>query len=158
MTIRKIHLGWTKEISNSGREVEAQVVATVKFTNGKFTIIGDVGPKGRYGCGQILSVRSRIFKSPYTDGQLDFFFKIWKDWHLNDMRAGCEHQRALGWDKIKLDDAGEWVQSNMAMWTTEDQHEKGVLSKPCPVCGYKYGSQWLFEEVPAWVIEFIKSL
>src|ERR1043165_2726339 len=25
------------------------------------------------------------------------FFDIWDRWHLNDMRAGCEHQRAENW-------------------------------------------------------------
>ena len=164
MTSRKINLGQTKEINNLGREVVASVVATVKFSDGRLSIVGDIGPSGRYGCGQIISVRSEIFSSPYTDEQLDMFFKIWEDWHLNDMRAGCEHQREMGWDKRKIDDTKEtgWSidmrTANLAGWVKEEDHPRGVLSKPCPVCGYKYGTQWLFEEVPVWVIEFINSL
>ena len=50
---------------------------------------------------------------------------LWDRWHLNDMRAGCEHQRALG-------------------WTSYDDHP----SEPCPECGYKFGSAWLFEPLP----------
>lgn len=46
-------------------------------------------------------------------------------WHLNAMRAGCTHQRAAGWGR--QDDIG----------------------KPCPECGYRYGSAWLFEPLPA---------
>ena len=39
-----------------------------------------------------------------------------------------------------------------------DESEKGILCKPCPVCGYKYGSKWLKEEVPEEVLDFLKSL
>jgi len=35
------------------------------------------------------------------------------------------------------------------------EHPDGLLSKPCRKCGYKYGSAWLFEEVPAEVIEWL---
>ena len=54
-------------------------------------------------------------------------------WHLNDMRAGCEHQEALGWGNDKL-------------------------SVPCPTCGYKYGTAWKKRELPANVIELALSV
>jgi hypothetical protein len=44
-------------------------------------------------------------------------------WHLNDMKAGCEHQEALGWGSDSI-------------------------GTPCPECGYKYGSKWLRRELP----------
>jgi hypothetical protein len=31
------------------------------------------------------------------------FFDAWDRWHMNDMRAGCEHQRAEGWGKEMLE-------------------------------------------------------
>jgi hypothetical protein len=34
----------------------------------------------------------------------------------------------------------------------------GLLSKPCPVCGYKYGTAWLFEEIPADVLQWLENL
>lgn len=34
----------------------------------------------------------------------------------------------------------------------------GLLCKPCPVCGYEYGSSWLTEEVPEDVIEWLSNL
>lgn len=43
-------------------------------------------------------------------------------------------------------------------WTYELEHPEGELMKPCPVCGYKYGSAWLKEAVPAEVISFLESL
>jgi hypothetical protein len=42
--------------------------------------------------------------------------------------------------------------------TYPTEHPKGVLGKPCPVCGYKYGTAWLHEDVPADVIAFLQSL
>lgn len=50
--------------------------------------------------------------------------ELWDRWHLNGMRAGCEHQRARGWT-----------------WETHP-------SAACPECGYRFGSAWLFEELP----------
>lgn len=49
---------------------------------------------------------------------------LWTRWHLNDMRAECEHQRA------SLSDA------------------RSQVGDPCPTCGYKYGTAWLREDVP----------
>jgi hypothetical protein len=43
-------------------------------------------------------------------------------------------------------------------WLSEKDHKLGILSKPCPVCGYKYGSAWLREEVPQDVLDFLKAL
>lgn len=39
-----------------------------------------------------------------------------------------------------------------------DESELGILCKPCPVCGYKYGTAWRFEEVPQDVIEWLSTL
>lgn len=39
-----------------------------------------------------------------------------------------------------------------------EEHSRGLLGKPCEVCGYKYGTKWLREEVPAEVLEFLQSL
>ncbi len=52
------------------------------------------------------------------------------------------------WDHIEKTERSGWV----------DVKDGGILSKPCPVCGYKYGSAWLFEEIPADVIEWLFSL
>lgn len=43
-------------------------------------------------------------------------------------------------------------------WVSYDKSELGILCKPCPVCGYKYGSEWLKEEVPQEVIDWLFSL
>lgn len=143
---------------------------------------------------------------------------LWRRWHLNDMRAGCEHQRAEGWGQeevevieygltreahvlrgralieaaqaaqegrvARLTPAGlfligpDWfkkrwappgaddpesglfeVRSRTMQWAGHvyppgmgkfggEEHPRGVLTQPCPVCGYRYGSAWLVEEIP----------
>ena len=96
--------------------------------------------------------------------------RIWERWHLNGLRPGCEHQRAWGWDKLPInpnyptDTYGKFYEDqhqdswNMLTWVRRDEHPLGLLSHPCPSCGYKYGSAWLYEPLPQDVISFIGEL
>ena len=43
-------------------------------------------------------------------------------------------------------------------WLRPEEHPDGLLCRPCPVCGYKYGTSWLKEEVPKDVIDWLFSL
>ncbi len=152
---------------------------------------------------------------------LERLAEVWNNWHLNDMRAGCEHQRA-NWstteklevvhygltlkasqmrtkaieetaratargEEIKLSDTArvlvlleDWFKDRFtppdadsplsgcyeirkreqkaAGWVREDEHPRGLLSKPCTACGYKYGSAWLKEDVPEDVLEWLHGL
>jgi hypothetical protein len=38
------------------------------------------------------------------------------------------------------------------------EHPKGLLCKPCPECGYKYGSEWRHEDVPDEVLAWLCAL
>lgn len=122
-------------------------------------------------------------------------------WHLNSMRAGCEHQRAMGWgscpghhvgtvrgpcngdaDAGKLDPTSGRQLDYCRGWPVclkpgrghiramgsvhcgkwgapirEDCRED-MLGRPCPECGYRYGSAWLYESLPEEVIAFVTSL
>lgn len=33
-------------------------------------------------------------------------------------------------------------------WLRESEHPDGILCKPCPVCGYAYGSKWVYFPIP----------
>lgn len=55
--------------------------------------------------------------------------RLWKNYHLNGMNAGCEHQK-----------------------------EDTPVGSVCPVCGYRYGSAWLYREIPEKDLEAIKHL
>lgn len=40
-------------------------------------------------------------------------------------------------------------------WVRFDESELGILCKPCPMCGYKYGTAWQKEDVPKDVIDWL---
>lgn len=102
------------------------------------SISGVVGPLRsgdcRGGCGQIIMSPWEIteFAPGWDDVLVGMFRAAWEDYHLNDLQAGCFHQREL---KTKI--------------------ECGTI---CPVCGYSYGAKWLYKEIPTDVIEFLRSL
>lgn len=81
--------------------------------------------------GQMLD---RIAKRFPTNPRVQELTKIWRRWHLNGMKAACEHQRELGW--------------------TYNTH----AGQKCPTCGYEIGTKWLVERIPEDVIERIKQL
>lgn len=198
----------------------------IAFANGKLSISGVEGPlqngNAKGGCGQI--VMSGLNVKTYAPGwDADSVAKladVWSRWHLNDMRAGCEHQRAENWGdeevevvtygitseahKIRreaeaeaaaaavegrvanLTEAGKFMigpdwfkdryeapdadsplsglfevkkrETKRANWVSQSEHPRGVLGKPCPVCGYKFGTKWLSEEVPAEIVDWLDSL
>lgn len=76
--------------------------------------------------GDVYAKHSRY---PYACGQVQESLPephpiraAWKRYHLNDMRSHCIHQpRSIKWDE----------------------------SAPCPHTGYRAGSAWLVEPVPA---------
>jgi len=117
------------------------VFATVKMTDGKLSICGVEGPTrdGNCigGCGQIVMHLKPEDLNPapgWDRAKIGQFLQVWDRWHLNDMKAECEHQRARG-----------------ETWTTHPLAE-------CPDCRYILGSAWLREEVPTDVIEFLEGL
>lgn len=45
-----------------------------------------------------------------------------------------------------------------ARWVPYTEHPDGVLGKPCPICGYKYGTQWNYRPIPEKDLTRIKEL
>ena len=70
------------------------------------------------------------------DAIVDFFPEAapYMRWHLNDLRAECEHQEARG-----------------ETWATHPSAE-------CPDCCYKLGSAWKTRELPAEVVAWAEGL
>jgi hypothetical protein len=103
------------------------VYVSVEYDEGRLSISGHTTEGS---AGQCLSALDGLTPAPwYSAGDLAELRRVWNRWHLNDMQAGCEHQRAVP----------DWCGVGMA----------------CPVCGYSYGSAWLREEVPADVLRFL---
>ena len=57
-------------------------------------------------------------------------------WHLNDMRADCEHQEQA----------------------VRDGRDKYEIGDECEVCGYRYGHEWRKRELPADVIKLAETV
>ena len=60
---------------------------------------------------------------------------------------------AEGWIKKK----GK-IKKEACGWVRYSEHPEGLLCKPCEVCGYKYGTAWLKEELPDAVRCFVEEL
>lgn len=157
-----------------------------EYDGRRLSVSGVIGPQrngGAWGAaGQIdsqfldydargwLHLTDLVIHDPWTLDGVRRLFDIWQRWHLNDMRAGCEHQRADGWDKRPIDLSkpltaygrhfpGQLSPSwNMLVWVTRKEHPAGLLSEPCPVCGYRYGSAWRTEPVPERVITELAAM
>lgn len=210
------------------------VFCKINLSNdGRLSITGVEGPKSngdcRGSCGQIVMSlgANTVEPAPGWDrDKIARFLEIWDRWHLNDMRAGCEHQRdwpttekvevvtygltkeafqlrkaakdkaahaharrlrGLTVDEPKFSDTelalielDDWFKGRHSPpdadsplsgcfevrkreqkalgWIRQDEHPRGLLSKPCDVCGYKYGTAWKREDVPADVIAELAAL
>lgn len=40
------------------------------------------------------------------------------------------------------------IETKALGWLRESEHPDGILCKPCPVCGYAYGSKWVYFPIP----------
>jgi len=95
---------------------------------------------------------------------------IWDRWHLNDMRAGCEHQRAQGWHLQRIDPRkpsdtyaihhpGQSRESwNLLQWVYPSEVPGGLMGVACPTCGYRHGTAWQTEEVPTSVLVTLREI
>lgn len=107
---------------DTGRNIrQASIFCKIEFNKDKFSISGVVGPKSNGdalgSCGQIdMGFEHRNQKdndkrysdiikpkditfAPGWDAEKWFdFLDVWKKWHLNDMKANCEHQVGPEWE------------------------------------------------------------
>lgn len=178
------------------------VFCKIEFKDDHLSVTGVIAPT-RNGdcesCGQIeMSLQLDNFVSFAPGWNADLvaqFLETWRHWHLNDLRAGCEHQRAAGWklcpghypsDEDKKSAVRPTCSGAMEPWASHLFDEATIakaktmleaagynvykaqreryhcredkLSQPCPVCGYKMGTAWLFEAVPEDVLTFLSHL
>lgn len=138
------------------------IFATIKLDDGKLSISGVEGPRANGdcagGCGQIdMYLREPggldgfIPAPSWTLEAMRRFLDLWERWHLNDMRAGSPSQ-------------SDWLRVNPLEAVYPENH----YDKTCEALaaaglnpdasGYKYGSAWLREEVPADVIAELEAL
>lgn len=202
------------------------VYVTVKWDGKRLSITGVEGPRPSGDCtgsaGQITLEPEAFteFAKGWDGAKVAELAKVWDRWHLNDMRAGCEHQRqidttrkvevveyrltteasqmrtkvrdraadaALNGEPFNptpteraLGEMADWFKARYEPpeadshlsgcfevrkretkaigWVYPHEHPDGMLTRPCPECGYKYGSAWLHEDVPPEVLEWLQGL
>jgi hypothetical protein len=130
-------------------------------SDGELSLAGVVGPwhsgdcAGSSGqCDEELEKIS-VFHKGWSKEKVRKLRRVWNDWHLNHMRPGCVHQAEWNTSKLLEMPHGE---KKPAGRVTPDEHPEGLLNKPCPVCGYKYGSAWNKEAVPDGVLDWLCGL
>lgn len=84
----------------TGRRNSRVFVRVIMTDTGKLSLTGVVGPTENGdavgGCGQILdTLLDADFKRSegWTPHMVDKLYRVWDEWHLNDMRAGSPRQR-----------------------------------------------------------------
>ena len=141
------------------RKDESTTIYGGKVSN--YTTLSISGDIGRKEFGQCID---HILKLNHDNPIVKEIHAIWKRWHLNDLKAGCCHQIDARWNERRIDETktldsyGKFFEGqssnswNMLAWIRPDEHPNGLLTKPCEICGYRYGSSWLVEEIPAEVV------
>jgi hypothetical protein len=129
--------------------------------SGELTMHGVVGPwhsgncAGSSGqCDEALEDIS-VFHKGWSKAKVQKLRLVWNDWHLHHMRPRCIHQ--AGWDVSRMLEMSD-KEKRAAGWVTPDEHPDGLLGKPCPVCGYAYGTAWNKESVPVKVLDWLQNL
>jgi hypothetical protein len=85
------------------------------------------------GVGQIAnSLYGMLPANGWTNADIASLRSIWKNWHLNELRAGCAHMRPY----------------------------RGPIDRNqiCPESGYHYGSKWLYAPIPDATLREFKRL
>ncbi len=156
----------------------ASVFIKIDYDGKRLSISGVEGPlltgNALGGCGQInmhlRAAQFQTFAPGWDTDTVAHLLEVWKRWHLNDMRAGCEHQRAEGWADRPIDpnkpmdtygkhfDGQKQDSWNMLVWVRRDEHPEGLLCEPCPTCGYRYGTAWKHEVIPTDILDFLSIL
>ena len=136
-----------------------RVFVTIKYKDGKLSITGVEAPLrngNTYGggsCGQITLDPARAAFG-WTPAEVERLQAIWDQWHLNHMKAGSPAQMA--WIKAHRSEFPGYPVS-FYDWASEGLTAAGLNPDPAHN-GYRYGSSWLREEVPADVLQWLQAL
>lgn len=155
-----------------GRKRPVPVFVVVEYDGTRLSLTGVEGPLpngNAVGSAGQIDLQIDDLGPEWSGQMVQRLRALWSRWHLNDMRPGCVHQMAAGWDKRRADPSkpantyGVFGSSgsptwNRAGWLRRDEHPEGLLDEPCPQCGHRYGSTWEMEPVPPEVIAELFAL
>jgi hypothetical protein len=140
--------------TGQSRPQRATLFVTIEWSDGRLSITGVEGPRSNGNCsgsaGQCIGALDDVAPAPsWNQTMIGRLRKIWNRWHLNDMRAGTidqeSHLRTLTFPGYPVNHY-DWASAELA---------KAGLN---PDGGYRYGSSWLREDVPADVLDWLYRL
>ena len=123
--------------------VRIEVEQRIEDGNVRLSMVGFVGQRFSGQISSIIREKNNGNLISYARGfdpdTVNALLDIWDTWHLNDMRAGCEHQTLL---------------ANYLYEQGRDyEHLKTIPAlKKCPFCGYDYGTAWKIQDIPGEVL------
>ncbi len=138
---------------------------SIGFGAGRLSVTGVEGPKrdgnAAGSCGQIIMSPWEIvdYAPGWNPETVTRFREVWDRWHLNDMRAGSPAQMAHLRAHPVEDRLHYFETARESLRAAGLQPDRGYVVRdkdgnPQP---YSYGSAWLREEVPADVLDFLRS-
>ncbi len=132
------------EFRHTPKGVEVAFATDLMSSNG---LIGGGQHKGD-------DLRATLEMHELPESNFNNLLEIWDYWHLNGMRAGCEHQRIY---KQMMTDLNI-VDKSFFYVDNYDEVIKLSAFGHCPECGYRYGSEWKHERLPTWIAVIICDL
>lgn len=141
-----------------GGQVGCSLYVKIEYVGGRLSMMGVEGPlpsgNCRGACGQIdmHPWKFKAYAPGWSLSKVRKLRELWGEWHLNDMRAGTPAQRKA----LRDAEASGWVPSpaDHYMDCCNKLRELGMFEDQ----GHKYGHAWIREEVPADVLDWLRSL
>jgi hypothetical protein len=135
-----------RDFTNPNETIEGY---TVSICGTEYEHDEDTFNRGRFRLGSCGQIFDGVNPSEFTNSEdLSEIIRIWKRWHLSDLKAGTRQQtnilRAWG-DRPK-----GWSYTE----DTEHLKNRGMLQD----FDYTYGTAWLFEPVPEHIVNKLKRL
>lgn len=124
-------------------KVQSQIFCKIKIEDGELSISGVIGPRRNGDCrgcsGQIYNeIKPDVFADGWNQEKLGTFIDIWKEWHLNGMKAYTPEMKAAGWDKL----ASKAIYKYSFGITSENRKKRESLNRcsnrPASYISYKY--------------------
>lgn len=114
-------------------------------------------PQGRQRLSFVSETREKGKREPHTWGQHYgaaplALVALWKRWHLNDMKSGCSHQE----DRYRVRPQDRPTDRNGYVGESGDRMGRDDPIG-CSECGYRYGSSWLYEALPANILDLVET-
>lgn len=120
-----------------------------------FTVCGNVWKRKHSNiimAGQILDY---LYEKFSNDDEFVKIYKWWKDWHLNTLNAGTDKQ--MEYIKKHEKEIRKSMDCGDKCYYTaccEKLKEGGLYEDK----GYKYGTEWLYRELPQEIIDYVKKV